>query len=216
MRRPTTPEALVATGVVTLSAAAVGWWQARKAGEAPEAFDGVGEGPIGSKTNPYPLNVANAPPLSRRVAPRKTSAPRDEVRAAIARAWAKKRGTVASPAALDILMAQYLHETGGGASAWNYNPAGVKATPSWSGSWTALRGFENEGGKRVYRMMAWRAFPALQPGIDSWMGLLAGRYFAALDAAQRGDLDGFAEGLKARGYFTAGLGAYKRALKKWV
>jgi hypothetical protein len=86
-----------------------------------------------------------------------------------------------SDEAIACLGAMWHLETGGGASEFNYNPAGV--TGSYKGMSVTPPGMS----------LTFRAYPSVLDGVIDWVGVLgSGGYPDALQAAANGDINGFA------------------------
>lgn len=146
------------------------------------------------------------------VALQKTPAQVSELRAALDRAHRKMFGSAASPQALDVLTAQVSLETGSGTSMYNYNFGGIKGAGP-TGKTAVARTKEVLGGKTVEIRDGFRAYDSIDDGAADYLGLLRDRFAPALDAARRGDVDGFAAKLKRGGYYTASEEDYARALR---
>jgi len=156
---------------------------------------------------------AGAPAAPHRaVALQKTPAQVSELRAALDRAHRKMFGSSASPQALDVLTAQVSLETGSGTSMYNYNFGGIKGAGP-TGKTAVARTKEVLGGKTVEIRDGFRAYDSIDDGAADYLGLLRDRFGPALDAARRGDVDGFAAKLKRGGYYTASEEDYARALR---
>lgn len=94
----------------------------------------------------------------------------------------------------------------------NNNFAGIKGR-SPEGMTARYRTFEVLDGKRVNLTDGFRAYSSLDAGAADYLKLLTGRYHAALAPAAQGDLQGFAEALHAKGYYTASPADYTKALE---
>jgi flagellum-specific peptidoglycan hydrolase FlgJ len=140
-----------------------------------------------------------------------TRASKDEIRSAIAAAWKKATGHAASAGTVDILTAQSCLETASGTKMLNYNFAGIKGHGP-TGMMATYGTFEIIDGKRVDIKDGFRAYGSLNEGADDYVALLRKRFPAAIAAAERGDVDGFAHGLKQAGYYTAAESDYAKAL----
>jgi hypothetical protein len=154
--------------------------------------------------------AAPAPPPSARapsakpieVPPERTRVTREQIRDAIGRAYASLNGRPASSSTLEILTAQACLETGSGESMYNYNFGGVKGAGP-TGLTARCRTREVLGGKEVEIRDGFRAYRSLDEGAADYVALLRARFGAALEAAEGGDVRGFAHELKKSGYFTA-------------
>jgi flagellum-specific peptidoglycan hydrolase FlgJ len=145
------------------------------------------------------------------VTPEKTEVSIDQLRSALSGAYTQLTGKVASKPFLDILTAQARLETGNGQHMWNYNFSGIKGAGP-EGMTAKLHTHEILGGKDVEIVDGFRAYSSLQEGATDYVHLLQHQFHAALDCAQRGDVDGFAHQLRASGYYTASEQDYSRAL----
>jgi hypothetical protein len=136
----------------------------------------------------------------------------DEAASALRTAWTQVRGEAPSPETLSILVGQWAHETGRGASMLNYNFGGLKGTgPSGlSASYVTREGWGENAVRVVDRF---RAYASAEEGAHDYVSLLARRYPAAVLAAEQGDAPGFVQALKARGYFTDNEAAYSRSVQ---
>lgn len=137
---------------------------------------------------------------------------------AVLRAWKGLCGVYPPKEAVGCLWAQYAHETGRGEFCWNYNIGNVK----WSKghNYMMLRGtWEIEGGKRVvyeppHRATWFNAYGSLDEAMGEHLKLLKERRYASCwPAIEGGDPTEFAARLKAKGYYTATLEAYAKALR---
>lgn len=108
-----------------------------------------------------------------------------------------------------ILTAQWAHETGRGASMYNYNFAGIKGTGP-SGMSVSQRTKEGWGASEVTRKDNFRAYASAEEGATDYIKLLARRFPEALKAAQNGDPVGTVRALKQSGYFTGNEEVYTR------
>ncbi|MEZ4231137.1 MAG: hypothetical protein R3B89_18315 [Polyangiaceae bacterium] len=135
----------------------------------------------------------------------------EQAAAALSSAWESIHGERPSAETLSILTAQWAHETGGGASMYNYNFGGIKGS-SPEGLSTALRTREGWGKSEVTIRDSFRAYSSAEAGARDYLELLGGRYSSALDSAKAGDAEGFVHHLKAKGYFTGNEQAYTRSV----
>lgn len=145
--------------------------------------------------DPPPPSHANVVEL------RRTPVTRDALRASLGRAWETLHGAPANPRTLDLLTAQSSLETGNGQRMYNFNFGGIKGR-SADGDTARARTHEWEDGHRVETRAYFRAYDSLDEGAVDYLSLLQRRYGDALDAAGRGDPDGFVHALKRHGYFT--------------
>ncbi len=130
---------------------------------------------------------------------------------ALARAFTQTTGETPSPRTLAILTAQWAHETGNGASMYNYNFGGIKGRGP-SGLSVAQRTREGWGANERQIVDRFRAYVDADQGALDYVQLLQRRFPAALEAARQGNPEGFVRQLKARGYFTGSEQAYARSI----
>jgi hypothetical protein len=122
------------------------------------------------------------------------------------------RGQPPRPETLSILVGQWAHETGRGASMLNYNFGGLKgAGPSGQSAAYVTR--EGSGDNATHGVARFRAYGSAEEGARDYVSLLARRYPDAVRAAEQGDAAGFVRGLKARGYFTDDEAAYSKSVQ---
>lgn len=163
--------------------------------------------PLGSAPSEAPrARTSQEVPLARTV----TS--REEIREALGRSFEAVMGEAPTPAALDLLSAQASLETGRGRSMYNFNFGGIKGT-SPGGLTTVARTHEWEGGARYETHAHFRAYGSLDEGAQDFLSLLHRRYAGAVEAATRGDVDGYAHALKQGGYFTGPEDRYANDLR---
>jgi hypothetical protein len=129
----------------------------------------------------------------------------------IAGALERQTGEPPSKESVAILTAQWAHETGRGASMFNYNFAGIKGA-SPAGLSVSQRTREGYGAAERTITDNFRAYRTAEDGADDYVALLQRRFPAALDAAQAGDPAGCVRALKQAGYFTGDEGAYTRSV----
>lgn len=130
---------------------------------------------------------------------------------ALAAAWTRVTGEAPSPETLRVLTAQWAHETGNGASMFNYNFGGIKGTGP-SGLSVAQRTREGYGATERRIVDNFRAYRTAEEGATDYVSLLSRRFPEAVEAARVGDPVGFVDGLKSRGYFTGDPAAYTRSI----
>lgn len=136
----------------------------------------------------------------------------EQAAAALRGAWTAVRGEPPRPETLSILVGQWAHETGRGASMLNYNFGGLKGTGP-SGLSAAYGTREGWGEEAVRLVDRFRAYGSAQEGATDYVSLLARRYPEAVAAAERGDAPGFVHALKAGGYFTDNEAAYSKSVQ---
>ena len=157
--------------------------------------------------------MADSPVPARRT----TFTVRDYSRAVL-RSWRVLCGGFPSKASVGCLWAQYAHETGRGAFCFNFNIGNVKHQPGHD--YMMLRGtWEIENGKRVvyeppHRATWFNSYPSLDEAMaDHLRFLKEKRYASSWPAIVNGDPTEFAVRLKVRGYYTAPLADYAKALR---
>ena len=149
---------------------------------------------------------------AREVAPRHTSMSPGEIRRAIATAHQNLRGEPIPPQLLDVLSAQVCHETGHGASMYNFNFGGIKGT-SPEGTTARLKTREVLSGKEVSLTDGFRAYSNPVAGATDYLLFLERRFPHAVDAAREGDVDSFVRSLKSGSYFTADADLYASSMR---
>lgn len=145
------------------------------------------------------------------VAPVRTPLTPEQAGGLIAGALERQTGEPPSKETVAILTAQWAHETGRGASMFNYNFAGIKGT-SPAGLSVMQRTREGYGASERTITDGFRAYRTAEEGADDYVSLLKRRFPAALDAAQAGDPAGCVRALKQAGYFTGDEVAYTRSV----
>lgn len=126
---------------------------------------------------------------------------------ALRAAWENVTGEAPSDKTLALITAQWAHETGSGASMYNYNFAGIKGTGP-SGLSVSQHTKEGWGDTERRIVDNFRAYRSAQEGATDYVQLLAKRFPDAVEGAKQGDPAAFVRGLKSRGYFTGNEGAY--------
>lgn len=129
-------------------------------------------------------------------------------------AWQTVFGEAPSEETVSILTAQWAHETGHGASMYNYNFGGIKGTGP-SGLTVAQRTREGWGETETTIVDRFRAYRSAEEGAVDYVRFLSGRYKGALEGAKQGDAGLFVSQLKARGYFTGNEAAYTRSVSSF-
>jgi len=154
------------------------------------------------------LDAASGPQI---VAPVRTKLDSGQASAALREALRNVTGREPSEGSVRILTAQWAHETGHGASMYNYNFGGIKGTGP-SGLSVAQRTREGYGETERTITDRFRAYRTAEEGATDYVKLLAKRFPEALEAANQTDPVGFVQGLKSRGYFTGDPAAYTRSV----
>lgn len=147
----------------------------------------------------------------REVEAKQTSVSHGDIRKAIEHALAAETGHSPSAKTVDVLTAHASLETASGARMFNYNFGGIKGAGP-SGETARYKTHEVIEGKEVTIRDGFRAYGSLDEGAADYVRLMRGRFGAAVGAAERGDLDGFAHALKTSGYYTADESKYASAL----
>jgi len=168
--------------------------------QAAPAFDAL----LNSRTQAAAQAPAIVPPVRTRLDGTQAS---DALRAA----WTQVTGQPPSEHTVAILTAQWAHETGNGASMYNYNFGGIKGTGP-SGLSVSQRTKEGFGATEHTITDRFRAYRTAEEGATDYVKLLTKRFPEAVRAAQAGDPAAFVSGLKQRGYFTGDAGAYTRSV----
>ncbi|HVY27909.1 MAG TPA: glucosaminidase domain-containing protein [Polyangiaceae bacterium] len=126
---------------------------------------------------------------------------------ALRAAWEKVTGEAPSDKTLALITAQWAHETGNGASMYNYNFAGIKGAGP-GGLSVAQHTREGYGASERRIVDNFRAYRTAEEGATDYVQLLNKRFPEAVEGARQGDPGAFVRGLKSRGYFTGHEGAY--------
>jgi hypothetical protein len=174
-------------------------------------------------SGPSHVNASGPEPASARLREERSAAFRalagartpltpSEASAHLSRAYQAVTGQAPSPATLSLLWAQWALETGRGKSMFGNNFGGIKARAGAPGkSFATFEGFSATRRRVIDRF---RTYATPEEGARDYVRLLAERYPDAFEAAQRGDLPGFSQGLARRGYFTARPETYQRGLER--
>jgi hypothetical protein len=152
----------------------------------------------GAKTAP---STGNLVPVVR------TKLSAGEAQEALRAAWQNVTGEAPSDKTLALITAQWAHETGGGASMFNYNFAGIKGTGP-SGLSVSQHTREGYGASERRIVDNFRAYRSAEEGATDYVQLLSKRFPDAVEGAKQGDPAAFVRGLKSRGYFTGHEGQY--------
>lgn len=155
--------------------------------------------------------AAQAPSSPALVTPVRTRLDGTQAAEALRTAWTSVTGQPPSEQTVAILTAQWAHETGNGASMYNYNFGGIKGMGP-SGLSVSQRTKEGFGATERTITDRFRAYRTAEEGATDYVKLLTRRFPEAVQAAQSGDPAGFVAGLKQRGYFTGDAGAYTRSV----
>ena len=145
------------------------------------------------------------------VAPTRTRLDGAQAADALRTAWTNVTGEAPSQKTLSILTAQWAHETGNGASMYNYNFGGIKGMGP-SGLSVAQRTREGFGASERTITDRFRAYRTADEGATDYVKLLTQRFPEATASAHSGDATGFVNGLKQRGYFTGDASVYARSV----
>lgn len=147
------------------------------------------------------------------VAPVRTRLTLPQATACLGTAWYRVFGEQAPPQAIALLAGQWAHETGNGASMYNYNFGGIKGVGP-SGLSVSQRTKEGWGENERSIVDRFRAYGSAEEGAEDYVRLLAKRYGGAIEAARQGDADEFVHQLKARGYFTGNEQVYAVSVRR--
>ncbi len=148
-----------------------------------------------------------AAPTSNLVPVVRTQLSAGQAQEALRAAWQNVTGEAPSDKTLALITAQWAHETGSGASMYNYNFAGIKGTGP-SGLSVAQHTREGYGDTERRIVDNFRAYRSAEEGATDYVQLLSKRFPDAVEGARQGDPNAFVRGLKSRGYFTGHEGAY--------
>ena len=168
--------------------------------QAAPAFDAL----LTARTKSAAQSPALVPPVRTRLDGTQASE-------ALRTAWTRVTGQPPSEHTVAILTAQWAHETGNGASMYNYNFGGINGMGP-SGLSVSQRTKEGFGATEHTITDRFRAYRTAEEGATDYVQLLTRRFPEAVQAAQNGDPAGFVAGLKQRGYFTGDAGAYTRSV----
>ena len=150
-----------------------------------------------------------APARAALVSPVRTRLDGPQAASALRTAWTQVTGRPPSEQTVAILTAQWAHETGNGASMYNYNFGGIKGMGP-SGLSVSQHTKEGFGASEHTIVDRFRAYHTAEEGATDYVKLLTQRFPEAIQSAQAGDPAGFVAGLKQRGYFTGDPVAYTR------
>jgi len=143
--------------------------------------------------------------------PTRTHLSGGEAARALGAAWRQRFGEAAPSGALEVLVADWAHETGHGQAMMNYNFGGIKGTGP-SGLSAAYLTTEGAGATEHKIVDRFRAYRSATEGAADYVALLADRFPKALDAARRGDAAEFVRALKQGGYFTGSEDVYTNSV----
>lgn len=127
------------------------------------------------------------------------------------KAWTRVRGNAPKRQLIEVLAAQWAHETAGGASMFNFNFGGLRGKSSTRLTFAFLT-HEGRGDKSRIELGEFRAYPNAEGGASDYLFLLVRQYPDAIGPAERGDVPEFVQALKRGGYFTGSEEAYTRSL----
>jgi hypothetical protein len=136
----------------------------------------------------------------------------ESARALLGRAWEAVVGGPAPAEGVALLTAQWALETNAGRSMPGHNFGGIKAAPGAAGA--SFRTVEGYGTGQREVSARFRVYDSAETGARDYVRLLATRYPIAIEAARRGDSEGFAHALASGGYFTADPSVYARGLEE--
>jgi hypothetical protein len=147
------------------------------------------------------------------VAPVRTAITTEQASALIAGAFEQVTGEKPSTETVAVMTAQWAHETGRGASMFNYNFAGIKGTGP-SGLTVAQRTREGWGASERTITDNFRAYRTAEEGALDYVKLLSTRFPRAFEAAKTGDPAATVRALKQERYFTGDEVAYTRSVTR--
>jgi hypothetical protein len=191
----------VASAIQNIS---LGLTQAQPSSEARVKADPAFDALLTARTKA----VATAPAL---VPPVRTRLDGTQAADALRAAWTKVTGEAPNEQTVAILTAQWAHETGNGASMYNYNFGGIKGMGP-SGLAVSQHTKEGFGASERNITDRFRAYRTAEEGATDYVQLITQRFPEAARSAQNGDPAGFVAGLKQRGYFTGDPAAYTRSV----
>jgi hypothetical protein len=179
----------------------------------PERASDLTPRPSTANANAFAQALGNARAEGGRslVAPVRTRLDAGQASAALRSAWQSVMGEEPSEGTVKVLTAQWAHETGNGASMFNYNFGGIKGTGP-SGLSVAQRTREGFGETERTIVDNFRAYRTAEEGAGDYVRLLKARFPGAVEAAKNADPQAFVHALKTRGYFTGDEGAYTRSI----
>jgi hypothetical protein len=120
--------------------------------------------------------------------------------------------------AIGVMWAQYAFETARGDSCFNFNLGGVKKQTGDGFDYTMYPTWEIIDGKKVtftppHPATWFRAFLSLDEGMAAQAAVVKKRYGDAWGYIERGEAEGYARALKAKGYYTGNEDVYASALR---
>jgi hypothetical protein len=176
----------------------------KELGEAPEARPSPASGAAFEQT----LEGAVSGPKGSQLVPVvRTRLSASQAQDALRTAWQNVTGETPSDKTLALITAQWAHETGSGASMFNYNFAGIKGAGP-SGLSVSQHTREGYGASERRIVDNFRAYRSAEEGATDYVQLLGKRFPEAVEGARQGDPAAFVRGLKSRGYFTGHEGQY--------
>jgi hypothetical protein len=138
-----------------------------------------------------------------------------ELVAGLMAAYAAQMGHEPEAPTLAVLCAQVALETANMHSLICWNIGNIKRGPG--PDWCAFSTFEYVGTPPVKTPMVceFSAWPSLESACERFVSFLYLSYPEAWEAATHGDPEGFARGLRSRGYFTAPVELYAAGVRAW-
>ena len=152
------------------------------------------------------------PERIREIETRATPLSPGQIKSSLALAYQKLHGRDAPRELLDTLTAQVCTETASGAKMHDYNFGGIKGQ-SPRGLTARVNTREVLDGREVKIKDGFRAYRSPVEGAIDYVSFLERRFPRALDAAAKGDVNGYVGALKAGRYFTADESAYAAAVR---
>lgn len=160
---------------------------------------------------PVVARPASGPTKPGVVEPVRTPLTTEQASSLIGGALERVTGEKPKPETVAILTAQWAHETGHGASMFNYNFAGIKGTGP-TGLSVSQRTREGYGSSERTITDNFRAYQTAEEGAHDYVSLLKSRFPGAFEAAKSGDPAATVHALKQEGYFTGDEVAYTRSV----
>lgn len=162
--------------------------------------------------SPRALEQSGAERATREVRTRATPLSPGQIKSSLAVAYQKLHGRSAPRELLDTLTAQVCTETASGARMHDFNFGGIKGEGP-SGLTARVHTREILDGREVKIQDGFRAYRTPIEGAIDYVAFLERRFPKALDAAEKGDVNGYVGALKAGRYFTADESAYAAAVR---
>lgn len=139
---------------------------------------------------------------------------------ALAAIWPSELGGTMPLEGACMLASQWALETAAGASMICNNIGNVKCPDTNAGDWCEFSTFEYVNGQRIDIHppdpgCRFRAFATIEDGARFYLHQMWSRWTKAWPSVCKGDVDGFALGLKQDGYFTADETVYANGVRRY-